>query len=133
VLVLITAGWNLVRLWSSLVLGGMLQEYAPNPGPVYTSITGAAFAGLAFVVLYGFWRRAEWAPAALLSGTLAYAAWSWMDRLVFQASPFSGWQFSLVVTAVLLVFVTAVALDPRNQHYFGREAHEREDEERAAS
>jgi len=132
-LVLITAAWNLIRLWSSLTLGGVLQKYAPRPGPAYIGITGAIAAGLSFVLLWGFWRRAGWAPPALLGGAIGYSAWIWLDRLIFQPGLYSGWQFSLLLTVALLAYVAAVALDPRNRFYFGREAHEREDEDRATA
>ena len=118
-------------MWSSVALAGVLQEYAPRPGPAYIGITGAVFAGLGLALVWGFWRRAGWAPPALLAAAIGYAAWSWMDRLFLQPGALqSGRQFSLAITILLLAFVAAVALDPRNRSYFGREAHEREGQDR---
>ena len=129
-LVLITAGWNLVRVWSSLMLAGVIQEYAARPGPVYIGVTGAFFAVLGFVLLWGYWRRAGWAQLALLASAVGYAAWGWLERLSLQPRIASSWPFSLLITTVLLAFVAAVTLDPRNRSYFGREAHEREEQAR---
>jgi len=130
-LVLITTAWNLVRVWSSLALADVLQEYAPWPGPVYIGITGAVFAGLGLALLWGFWRRVGWAPAGLLAVAFGYTAWIWTDRMFLQpGASQSNWQFSLVITVVLMSFVAAVALHPANRHYFGKEAHEREVQDR---
>ncbi len=67
-LVLMTAVWNLIRLWSSVTYAGVLQKYAAWPGPVYIGITGAVFAGLCAVVLWGLWRRSGSSKAFSVDG-----------------------------------------------------------------
>lgn len=129
-LVLITAGWNLVRVWAGLSLAPALQKYAPFPGPTYIALTGALSAGLGLAVSWAVLRRLRWAPMALLGAALAYAAWSWADRIFLQPTAGSGWPFALLITVLALSFVAAVTLDPRNRWYFGREAHEREEQDR---
>ncbi|MFH1183892.1 MAG: hypothetical protein V1755_02490 [Chloroflexota bacterium] len=128
---LITTAWSLIRVWSSVEHADVLQEYAPWPGPVYIGITGAVFAALGLALVWGFWRRAGWAPLAFLAGAITYAAWNWADRLFLQPGALqTSWQFSLLITVLLLTFVATVALDPRNRSTFGREAHEREAQDR---
>lgn len=129
-LVLITAAWNMLRVWSSVRLAPELAHYSAYPGPVYIGVTGAVSALCAVGVAWGLWRRAIWAPSGLFIGALIYAAWIWIDRLVLQANPGQGCGFGAVVTLLLLGFTTAVGLDPRNRQYFGKEAHEREEQER---
>lgn len=133
VLVLIAVVWNFIRLWSSVLLGGALDRYAPSPGATYIGVTGAFWMVVGAVVLWSFWRRIRWAPLGLLGASVGYAAWTWMDRLMFQGSWSFGWPFGILSTAVLLAYMTAVALDPRNHFYFGKEAHERQKQARPAA
>jgi hypothetical protein len=127
-LVLMTTAWNLIRALTAIFWRDPLAAYAFVPGPVYIGLTGAAFAILGLGVLWGLWRRTAWAPRAFLIGTWAYVAWNWTDRLLLQPQDSAGWPFAAVATALLLGWSTAVALDRRNQMYFGNEDHGRESE-----
>jgi len=129
-LVLITTAWSLTRLWSGVIWREVLDQYAPWPGPLYISASGAAWAAAGLALTWGFWRRKGWTPAALLASALGFAGWSWADRLLVQYRVSANWPFSLVVTVVILGFIASVALDPRNRFYFGKEAHERESQAR---
>ncbi|HEY5984672.1 MAG TPA: hypothetical protein VIU38_14495 [Anaerolineales bacterium] len=130
VLVLITTAWNVQRVCSSIAYRAELVKYAPVPGPIYIGVSGAAAAILGGVIMWAAWTRRSSAPKLLLAGALGYTAWVWLDRLAFQQPLSSSWPFSLSVTALLLAYVTALALDPRNRYYFGKEAHEREEQDR---
>lgn len=130
VLVLITAAWNLVRVWAGLSLAPVLEKYAPFPGPGYIALTGALSAAVGIGVTLAVIRRERWAPAALLGAAVVYAAWRWMDWIWMQPTAGSGWPFGLVTTVVLLSFMAVATLDPRNRSYFGKEAHEREEQDR---
>jgi peptidoglycan/LPS O-acetylase OafA/YrhL len=132
-LVLITTAWSLIRLWTSMVWWGVLTHYAPQPGPLYVGASGAAWAVAGLALTWGFWRRRGWTPAALLASALGFAAWLWADRLLVQYRVGANWPFSLVVTLVVLGFITVVVLDPRNRLYFGKEADERESQARPTS
>ena len=124
-LVLTSTVWNVVRLWTGISWSVPLRTYAPEPGPVYVAVSGGAFALVGSGILWGFWRRASWAPRALLLGAWLYVLWIWADRLVFQTQARSNWPFAAVLTAALLAWTTVVALDKRNQAYLGKEANER--------
>ena len=63
--------------------------------------------------------------AALLTAGGLYAAWSWADRLFVQTEVRANWPFDLLVTVILLVFVSVVVLNPKNLNYFQRESYER--------
>jgi len=130
VLVLITAVWNLVRVWASLSLAPALVKYAPSPGPTYIALTGALSTLAGIAVTWSVIRRTRWAPAALLGAAIVYAAWRWADRIWLQPTAASDWPFALLTTVLLLSFIAAVALDPRNRWYFGNEAHERKEQNR---
>jgi len=119
-----------MRVWGGLAFRGGIQQYAAWPGPAYVILTGIVWALGGLVVLAAFWRRVRWADGALLGVAAAYVAWLWVDRLVIQPRLPVYWPFSLVVNASLLIVTAAVALDPRNHHYLGKEAHEREEQDR---
>jgi hypothetical protein len=123
--VLITTGWNVTRAITALAWSRLLAKYTGSPGPLYIGLTGAIFGILGGAVLWAFWRRMEWAPGALVGSTWIYVAWSWLDRLLLQTRFRANWPFAAVVTAMVLVWITSVALDRRNRAYFGKEANGR--------
>ena len=132
-LVLITTMLNLVRLGTSVSWAGVLQSYAPRPGAIYIGLSGAIWALAGGAILWGLWRRKPWALSALLAGSWLYAAWVWIDRVLLQGGGSSNWRFTLIWTSLLLGLMTAVALDPHNQRFFGKEAHERESQDPPSS
>ena len=69
----------------------------------------------------------------MLITCLVYAGWFWGDRMLLQPYPDPGWRFGLMLTALQLGLILAATLDRRNRHYFGREAHEREEQDRNAA
>jgi hypothetical protein len=132
-LVLTTTVWNIVRAITSIAWSGLLAKYAAQPGPVYIGLTGTLFAGAGAVILWAFWHRSGWAPAALIGCSWAYVAWGWADRLLFQGESRASWPFAALATAAILLWITAVALDRRNRFYFGREANGRKLEDDKAA
>jgi hypothetical protein len=131
--VLSNTAWNVVRLWTGISWRLPLATYAREPGPFYVVLTGGAFAIAGSGILCGFWRRAPWAPTALLLGAWTYVLWMWADRLIFQAHQRANWPFAAVLTAAFLGWATAIALDTKNQAYLGREANEREFENHSSA
>ena len=129
-LVLITSVWNLVRTWGALTYWEGIQTYAAWPGPTYVAATGVLWAACGLGILIAFWSRMSWASRALLVAAPGYVGWLWMDRLLVQPRIPTSWPFSLLLHALLLAFALAVAVDPRNRYYLGREAHERQEQGR---
>ena len=129
-LVLMSTVWNVFRVWGGVEFQAGIAKYAPWPGPGYVIVTGAVWAALGSVILFAFLQRRWWADKALASGALAYVAWLWIDRLAIQPRLQASWPFSVVTNTLLLLITTAVALDPRNRNYLGREAHERKEQNR---
>ena len=124
--VLISTAWNILRVWTGISWSQQLDNYARHPGSMYVALSGGAFAVLGSGILWGFWRRAPWAPMALLFGAWIYVLWLWGDKLIFQTQERANWPFAAVLTAGFLGWATAVALDKNNQAYLGKEANERE-------
>lgn len=128
-LVLISTALNLVRVATSLTWGEAIQSYAPQPGALYIGMTGGLWAILGLLILWALWGRKPWALRALLGGAWLYAAWSWTDRLVFESTSTANWRFALLVTVLLLGFITGLGLDQRSREYLRKEAHERQSED----
>jgi hypothetical protein len=129
-LVLSFTVWHATRLATSLAWHDVLETYAARPGTLYIGLTGALWLCVGTFLLWSIGRRAPWTRRALLAGAVLYAAWVWMDRLLVQAQARANWPFALLLTVLLLAYVTAVVLHPKNQTYFERETHERESKNR---
>lgn len=124
-LVLIITVWNALRLWAAISWYSSLSHYAPYPGPAYIAVTGCVFASLGVAVIWAGWRRWVFSPLLALGSAWAYTIWTWADRILVRSQVLTGRAFDAVISAILLGYVTAVALDRRNAAYFGREANER--------
>ena len=81
----------LVELLRFLALAAGPSFYAPA-----TSAASALLAGLSGV---GLWRRAPWAPSAILLLGVVFAATRLLDALVFGIRP---WLFALLAAAAAL-------------------------------
>ena len=124
-LVLILTAWNIMRFTTGIFWRDTLMTYAPHPGPIYIAGTGAFWALTGFFLLWSWWNGRPYTRAALLTAGGLYAAWSWADRLFVQTEVRANWPFDLLITIILLVFVSAVVLNPKNLNYFQRESYER--------
>lgn len=125
-LVLSTTVRNLVRLATAMSWEGVIDRYSSHPGAVYVGLTGGFWAAAGLAVLWSFWRRAPWARTGLVVAGVFYAAWVWLDRLVFRHHLAANWPFDLAITVAALAFVVVVWLDGRRDTNLGKEAHERE-------
>jgi hypothetical protein len=123
-LVLIITAWNIIRLITSITWHGILETYAPRPGPVYIGVTGALWTLAGLCILWGFVRGAKWTRMVLILASLGYAIWDWADKLFIQAQLRANWPFDLLTTIILLGFISAIILDPHNRIYFEKETYE---------
>lgn len=127
-LVLIVTVLNGVRLLTAILWRGALSSYEPAGRLLYAGVSGAVWMAAGVFVWWCFARRVRYTRYIIVGAALAYAAWAWVDRFFVQSGPHLSWPFKLIVTLVLLAFVAAVALDPRNQLYFRKETYERKPE-----
>jgi hypothetical protein len=117
-LVLIITTWNLIRLITGIAWRDTLEAYAAKPGPFYIGFTGALWSGIGIFLFWSFIRGSNWTRISILVTGFIYATWIWADRLFVQSQLHANWPFDLLVTLILLSFMTAVVLDPSNQIYF---------------
>jgi hypothetical protein len=116
-LVLIITAWNLIRLVTSIGWYDTLNTYAQRPGPFYIGVTGAIWTLIGLFLFWGFIRGAGWTRMAILAAGFIYGAWLWLDKLFIQPQLRVNWPFDLLITIILLGFITAVVLDPHNKIY----------------
>ena len=111
-------GW--LRLYLSIQDWQLLASLGLFPGPVYLAVYGAVFGLFGAAGAISLWLRRPWAPRVMRIGTLAAAAWYWLDRLLFtqSASSWTNWPFSAGMTVVCLLFVFFVLA--RCCKFFGR-------------
>ncbi len=125
ILVLITTVLSAIRAFTAIAWSGALGNYLPRLLDLYVAITGAIWSLVGGFVLWSIWRGARYSRLAVLLAAAVYAVWAWIDRLLIQPGLHPNWRFDLLVTAVLLVYTGAVALDPHNRIFFDRESHDR--------
>jgi len=108
-------GW--LRLYLSIQDWQLLTGIGLFPGPLYLAIYGIITGLFGAVVAASLWLRLPWAPTVARTGTLAAAAWYWLDRLLFtqSASSWTNWPFSVGLTVVCVMFVFLVPAAPEQQ------------------
>lgn len=123
-LVLILTAWNVVRFTTGIFWREVLTTYASFPGPGYIIATGALWTLTGLFLLWSWWNRMSFTRSALLIASGAYTLWGWADRLFVQAEMRANWSFDLLLNVILLAYVSAVVLNPKNLNYFQRESYE---------
>jgi membrane associated rhomboid family serine protease len=127
-LVLIITILSAVRLYTALAWRNVLGSYIPTALIYYAAASGAVWTIVGCFVLFSFWRRGRYTRPVLLTASVLYAAWGWVDRLLAQPGEHPNWPFALAGTIILLAFVAVVALDPHHQLYFRKEKYDRKPE-----
>lgn len=124
-LVLIITVLSAVRLYTGIAWKSPLDVYLGSLEVTYIAVTGAFWMAAGGFVLWSFWRGGRRIREIFLGASAAYAAWAWADRLIVQPMPRANWLFALAATILLLAFVAAVVLDPRNLPYLRKESYDR--------
>ncbi|MEW5828318.1 MAG: hypothetical protein AB1846_05455 [Chloroflexota bacterium] len=125
-IVLSLSALNLVRFGTAIAQWEVLAEFAPTPGPLYILLTGLAWVAVGLPLFAGLWLGRPLGRRAVLPASLAYLAYYWLDRLLFQVRPpQSNWPFALAVTIAVLFFVSTVTFHPKSRNFFKRESHDR--------
>jgi hypothetical protein len=89
--------------------------------PAFFIGSGLVWGGLGLWSARGLWRAETWTPKAMTYGALAFAGFSWFDRLVLQVDgpQRTSLPFDLIVTAAMLVIIFSIFRLPRVRAYFG--------------
>jgi hypothetical protein len=100
---------------------GYYSQLQLNVHPAFFVVSGLIWGGLGLWLARGLWQAEAWAPKAMTYGALAFAAFSWFDRLVLQTDgpQRTSLPFDVIVTAATLVFIFRIFRLPRVRAYFG--------------
>src|SRR5512134_1060382 len=84
-LVLSLSVWGLVRFIAALRLWNVLSEFDARLSPLYLSITGAGWAVVGAVLLWGLFGGKSWAGWAIPGAVILWLAEYWIERIFFQS------------------------------------------------
>jgi hypothetical protein len=127
-LVLSLSVWGLVRLLAALQFWDELNEFGARLSPLYLSITGAGWAVVGGVLLWGLFSGRRWTRVAIPASTFLWLLGYWIERIFFQ-SPRANLPFALMVSILLLAVTLVSALNRKTRRFFIRsEEHEQPNE-----
>ena len=129
--VLIFTMFNAVRFGAALAQWDLLLDLSPKPGPFYIAATGL-FWTLGWLTVYlSIEFKWRWVRKAILTFSILYTIYYWLDRLLFQTSQArSNTTFVLVGTVLGLVFVIITLTLPKSRAYFANELNSNSHKER---
>jgi hypothetical protein len=127
-LVLSLSAWGVVRLLAALRWWDVLNEFGARLGPLYLSITGAGWAIVGIVLLWGLFSGKRWVRMGIPLSVFLWLLGYWIERMFFE-SPRANLGFALMASTLLL-FVTALsALNRKTKTFLIRsEEHEQPNE-----
>ncbi len=117
--VLILTVYNATRFGTALAEWDLLLKFMPRPGPIYIAATGLFWTFVLLVAALSLWFGWRWARPTAAISIFVYAAYYWLDRLIYQSSvPRENQPFSLIVTIVFLCLTALVLLLPGSRKFF---------------
>jgi hypothetical protein len=116
-LVLCLSAWGAVRLFAALHLWDTLSEFGARLSPLYLSITGAGWAVVGIVLLWGLFSAKRWARLAVPASIFLWLMEYWMERIFFESSR-ENLLFALMVSILLLAVVLIIALNRKTRKFF---------------
>jgi hypothetical protein len=127
--VLSLSAWGVVRLIAALRWWDVLKEFGASLSPLYLSMSGAGWAMIGIVLLWGIFSGKPWTRLAIPISIFLWLMGYWVERLFFE-SPRANLPFALMAS-ILLLAVTLVSALNRNTNKFlmRNEEHEQPNED----
>ncbi len=116
-LVLTLSAWGAVRLFAALRWWSVLNEFGAHLSPLYLSITGAGWAVVGGVLLWGLFSGKLWIRWAIPVSIFLRLMEYWIERLFFE-SPRENLYFALIASILLLLITLISALHGRTRKFF---------------
>lgn len=128
-LVLSLSAWGVVRLLAALRWWDVLNEFGANLSPLYLSITGAGWAVVGIVLLWGLFSGKPWIRLAIPISIFLWLMGYWVERMFFE-SPRANLTFALMASILLFVLTLVSALNRKTKKFLIRsEEHEQPNED----
>jgi hypothetical protein len=123
-LVLSLSAWGTVRLFAALRFWDELNEFGARLSPLYLSITGAGWAVVGGVLLWGLFRGKRWTHFTIPISAFLWLTGYWIERIFFE-SPRANVSFALIASILLLTVTLVSAFNRKTREFFIRsEEHE---------
>ena len=127
-LVLSLSVWGLVRLLAALRWWDVLNEFDARLSPLYLSITGAGWAAVGGILLWGIFSGKRWTRLAIPVSVFLWLTAYWIERIFFEA-PRANLSFALIASILLLTVTLVSAFNRKTKEFFIRsEEHEQPNE-----
>lgn len=110
-----------------LLLGLRLPDLPYTVPRAYIALSGGAWGAIGCAGTIGLFRGLPWAPRLTRVGAVLFAAWYWLDRVLFVHTEYAlrSWPGAAVLTLAAVGFTFWALSRPHVRHYFGRSLDER--------
>lgn len=115
-LVLSLSVWGLLRFTGALRWWDVLSDKDARLGPLYLSITGAAWVLVVIVLLWSIWSAKRWAYLAVPVSIVVWLVQYWLERIFFQAQR-SNLVFSIAASILLLAITAFSTFNQRTKKF----------------
>jgi hypothetical protein len=116
-LVLSLSAWGAVRVFAALRWRNVLNEFGARLSPLYLSITGAGWAVVGVVLLWGLFTGKAWTRWAISISSLLWLTGYWIERIFFESSR-ENLYFALIVSILLLMVTFISAFNRKTRKFF---------------
>jgi len=118
-MVLSLSVWGAVRFAASLRWWDVLSEFESRLSPVYLSITGAGWAVVGGVLIWGILSRRNWTHPAIPIFFISWMSLYWMERVFFQAAR-PNLPFAVILSLLFLAVTLFCTLRESTKKYLMR-------------
>lgn len=116
-LVLSLSAWGVVRLLAVLRSWDVLREFGARLSPSYLFITGAGWAAVGIVLLWGTFSGKLWTRVVIPVSISLWLVEYWIERIFFE-SPRENFLFALAASVLLLVVILVSAFNRKTREFF---------------
>ncbi|MBN2045753.1 MAG: hypothetical protein JW757_12075 [Anaerolineales bacterium] len=121
VLTLVFTISGLARVWNGIQYFNFLDELPIPVSPWYLVISGVIWGSFGLVTAVLVWWGSNLARRMMISGTIVYSVFYWLEQLFLMSSPLrkSNWPFLTLVTLTIGSIVILSFRHPRVREFFG--------------
>jgi len=120
ILVLLTGGFNIIRLVQSIKNWEFLVQLLPF-SPLYFILSGLIWIILSLIILFGIKQRKSWTLLVFIGAVAGYSIFFWVDRLLLAVvdSRIGNDIFVLILNSILLGIILSIISRGNVRDYFG--------------
>ena len=114
-LVLLFAGWHLLRLWTALMWHEVLDEFSSRPGLWYNLASGMFWLAAGLWIWWMLARGISGARKWVLGVASGFTIWFWIENFLLLGQLRANWPFMLLInlSALIVVFLLSNYIEER--------------------